>query len=118
NGRFVIVLKQTTDLESRWLYDALHEAGHIEKGHVSDDSAILEDQEISPEAIGVEEGEANDWAIDALFDCRSEEIEEACTQACGTKLERLKAALPGVAERFNVNMGCLANHMAFRLAEQ
>ena len=36
-GRFVIIIKQNTPLESRCLYDLLHEVGHIVNGHVTDE---------------------------------------------------------------------------------
>ena len=117
-SRFVIILKQRTPLESRWLYDLLHEAGHIASGHVTDDDAIIEDQEISPETRGKEEEEANEWAEDTLFDGDSSLIEDACVRACGGRLQSLNRVMPQVAGRFNVNAGSLANHMAFRLAEQ
>src|ERR1043166_2867242 len=117
-GRFVIALKQTTPLESRWLYDSLHETGHIKNGDVTEDVSLIEDQEISPETSGEEEEAANQWAEEILFDGRSEELERACTSACKGKLQNLKTALPKVAEEFNVNLGSLANHMAYRLAQQ
>jgi hypothetical protein len=118
-GRFVMTLKQSTELESRWLYDALHETGHIANGDVTDDISLIEDQEISPQASGNEEEDrANEWAEDALFDGRSEDIENACTKACKGQLRKLKAVIPGVAKDYNVNLGLLANHMAYRLAEQ
>jgi transcriptional regulator with XRE-family HTH domain len=118
SGRFVMVLKQATPLESRWLYDALHESGHIRNGDVTDGCSLIEVQEISPEARGKEEKAANEWSENVLFDGRSEKLEEACTKACNGQLQKLKVALPRVAKEFNVNLGSLANHMAYRLAEQ
>ena len=118
SGRYVMVLKQSTPLESRWLYDALHESGHIKNGDVTEDVALIEDQEIAPDSSIPEEEAANEWAEDTLFDSRSEEIEEACTRACRGHLPALKAALPQVAKDFNINIGALANHMAYRLAQQ
>jgi transcriptional regulator with XRE-family HTH domain len=117
-GRFVIVIKQKTPLESRWLYDLLHEAGHAAAGHVTDQEAIIEDEDISQAARGKEEEEANEWAEDALFDGDSELIEDACVRACRGQLPGLNRVVPEVAKRFNVNAGALANHMAFRLAAQ
>jgi transcriptional regulator with XRE-family HTH domain len=118
SDRFVIVVKQTTPLESRWLYDALHEVGHIGNGDVNDTSSFIEDEEISPQSSNKEEEAANEWAENAIFDGKSDDIEEAATDACKEQLRRLKAVLPSVAARFNVNLGCLANHMAYRLGEQ
>jgi transcriptional regulator with XRE-family HTH domain len=115
---FVIVLKQSTQMESRWLYDLLHETGHIKNGDVTEDVAFIEEQEISPESSGEEEDKANEWAEDVIFNGRSEEIEEACTKACGGRLEKLKTVLPVIANNFNVNVGALANHMAHRLGQE
>jgi transcriptional regulator with XRE-family HTH domain len=117
-SRFVIVLKQKTSLASRWLYDLLHEWGHVASGHVTEDVALIEGDPISPEIRGEDEVAANEWAEDALFDGDSNEIEEACVQACAGRLQRLKAVLPAIARRFNVNLGALANHMAFRLRSE
>ena len=118
SGRFVMVLKQSTPLESRWLYDALHESGHIRNGDVTDGGSLVEIQEISPETRGSEEKAANEWSENILFDGHSEKLEEVCTKACNGQLQKLKVALPRVAKEFNVNLGSLANHMAYRLAEQ
>jgi transcriptional regulator with XRE-family HTH domain len=117
-GRFVIIVKQRTSLESRWLFDLLHETGHTASGHVTDEVALIEDQPISPEVRGIEEEEANEWAEDALFDGDSSLLEDDCVQACGGRLQQLNRVIPTVAKRRNVNAGALANHMAFRLAAQ
>jgi transcriptional regulator with XRE-family HTH domain len=117
-GRTVIILKQTTSLASRWLYDLLHELAHAVKGHVTDDVAVVEERPISPDVNDPLEDEANEWAEDVIFDGNSEAIESACAKECDKGLQRLKSALPKVADRFNVNRGALANHMAFRLASE
>jgi transcriptional regulator with XRE-family HTH domain len=117
-NRFVIVLKQNTPLESRWLYDVLHEIGHIALGHVSDERAVVEEHPISPNIHTDGEDDASEWAEDVIFGGKSEQIEEACAEASQGRLERLKAVLPEVAKRFNVDLGVLANHMAYRLEDQ
>jgi transcriptional regulator with XRE-family HTH domain len=117
-NRPVIILKQSTSLESRWLYDLLHEFAHLLKGHVTDDVAVIEEQPISPEVEDPQEEEANEWAEDAIFDGNSDAIEAACAKECGGNLQLLKQAVPKVAARFNVNCGALANHMAYRLASE
>ncbi len=116
--RFVIVLKQKTALESRWLFDLLHELAHIILGHVTDNTSIIEEQPIALENTGDDEDKASEWAEDALFDGESEAIEEACTRACKGDLRQLRGVLGPVAETFNVNLGVLANHMAHRLASE
>ncbi len=117
-GRFVIIVKQKTALEARWLFDLLHEVGHAALGHVTDETALIEDQPISQDARGSEEEEANEWAEDTLFNGDSSLLEDACVQACGGRLQRLNRVISNVADRANVNVGALANHMAFRLASE
>jgi transcriptional regulator with XRE-family HTH domain len=117
-NRPVIILKQSTSLESRWLYDLLHELAHLLKGHVTDDVAVIEEQPISPDVEDPQEDEANEWAEDAIFDGNSEVIEAACAKECGGNLRLLKHVVPRIAARFNVNCGALANYMAYRLASE
>lgn len=116
--RFVIVLKQKTELESRWLFDLLHELAHIILGHVTDDASIIEERPISLDNPGDDEDKASEWAEDALFDGESEAIEEECTRACKGDLKLLRGVIGRVAKNFNVNLGALANHMAHRLVSE
>jgi transcriptional regulator with XRE-family HTH domain len=117
--RFVIVLKQGMEIDSRWLYDLLHELGHVASKHINENVALVEEDAISPEMGGTDEEEqANEWAENVLFNGKSEEIEETCVEACEGNLKQLKAVLPQVAQTFGVSLGSLANHMAYRLAEQ
>lgn len=70
NGRRVIALKQNMELSSRWLFDLIHEAGHIASGHVDRESSILEEQEISPgKRDELTEMEANQWAEATASEC-------------------------------------------------
>lgn len=115
---FVIVLKQNTALEARWIYDLLHEGGHIAKGHVTNDNSIVEETEISTVTTSEVEVEANEWAENAIFDGDSEEIEQACVHECKSDTRNLKKAVLSVAYEFNINVGCLANHMAYRMQEE
>jgi transcriptional regulator with XRE-family HTH domain len=119
---FVIVLKQKTALESRWLFDLLHELAHIVLRHVTDNSSIIEEHPIALDNPGDDdeddEDKASEWAEDALFDGESEAIEEECARSCKEDLKLLSGAIGKVAKNFNVNLGALANHMAHRLASE
>ena len=115
-NHYVIVLKQNTLLESRWLFDLLHEVGHIVSGHISKDMSLIEEQPISPDVKNKQEVSASEWAEDVILDGKSDEIERACVKGCGGRLQRLKIVVPSIATSYNVNAGALANHMAFRLA--
>jgi transcriptional regulator with XRE-family HTH domain len=117
-NHYVIILKQKTALESRWLFDLLHELAHVALGHVTDDVGVLEEQPISAANHGDDEDQASEWAEDVIFNGESEAIETECTRASKGHLRGLKAAIVNVAQTFNVNLGALANHMAFRLGTQ
>jgi hypothetical protein len=114
-GRYVIVLKQNTELEARWLYDLLHEVGHIARGHLAEDGDLIEANEIAQGDRESEEGEANAWAVDALFDGDVEEVEDAVVHSCRADTRRLKAVIPKIAEQFRVDVGVLANHIAYKM---
>jgi hypothetical protein len=119
-GRYVVVVKQTTDQTARWLFDLLHEIGHIVKKHVTEMSAVIEVEPIGPTSSDVDDEEtvANEWAEDVLFDGRSGEIEKAVVKECSGNLRMLKTAVEAVAEAENMEAGVLANHMAWRLSTQ
>lgn len=120
--RFVVVLKQGIELEARWLFDLLHELGHIARGHVTSEDAVIEVAPIKPGEVADAEAEeeANEWAQSVLFGGEEQlaEIEEACEIASKGKLPRLKEAVQVIAGKYHVLVGVLANHLAFRLAEQ
>jgi len=119
--RCVVVLKQSAELEARWLFDLLHELGHIARKHVHAEGTLIETHPIKPGEVDAEtEEEANEWAQQVLFgnDDRLAEIEEACEIASKGKLPRLKEVIPVIAERYHLHVGTLANHLAYRLDEQ
>jgi transcriptional regulator with XRE-family HTH domain/Zn-dependent peptidase ImmA (M78 family) len=119
-GRCVVVLKQVTALEARWIFDLLHELGHVARGHVQAEDTVIESQPIAENSSSQIETEANEWAQGVLFgsDDRLEKIEAACEQATRGSLERLKNVVPKIAEEYHLPVGILANHLAHRLGEQ
>lgn len=116
-GRNVIVLKQRTASQSRWLYDLLHELWHAEEELGEQDLAHVDVDEAAAEIEDVEE-EANCFAGDVLLDGRAEELAEKCVDEAQGIVNYLKTALPRVAKREAVSVGVLANYMAFRLSLQ
>lgn len=119
-GRYVIVVKQTTEQIARWLFDLLHEIGHIVNNHVSELSAMIELEPIGPRDSDSDDEEtvANEWAEDVLFDGRSDEIERAVSKTCNKSLRLLKSAVEKVADAEKIERGVLANHMAWRLSTE
>jgi transcriptional regulator with XRE-family HTH domain/Zn-dependent peptidase ImmA (M78 family) len=123
NGRPVIVLKQGARLGSRWLFDLLHELAHVVRnvtnGRLTASFEVVEVHPITPERRGApEEEEANDVAEDVLFHGRSAEVEKACVSAAKGDIRNLKRILPQVARREHIELGVLANHIAYRLSQQ
>lgn len=119
-GKYVIVVKQTTEQTARWLFDLLHEIGHIVNDHVTEMSAVIETEPLGPKESDVDDEEtvANEWAEDVLFDGRTEEIERAVVRECRGNLRMLKNAVSKVADTENMELGVLANHMAWRLSKE
>lgn len=121
-GRNVIVLKQTTFSESRWLHDLLHELRHAgqepEKGQrdVIEDSITSEARRKSPE-----EEICSEFAGEVSLDGRPEDLLFKCIEATKRRpsdegsVELLKSVVPNVARKANVPVGALANYVAFRL---
>ena len=116
--RTAIVLKQKTPSLARWLYDLIHEIGHVAK-HITDETpTVIESEEISPLSKDEEEVEANDFAEEVLFEGMAEELVDNCVSVAKGDLRRLKAAVAQVSRDKHVPVDLLANYMAYRLSEQ
>lgn len=118
-GRSVIVLKQLTDSQARWLYDLLHELKHV-ASHLSDKHpAIVEGSEISPVSDQYrdsdEEWEASEFASDVILFGRADELAQQCVEMAQGSVEQLKSAVQRVAAIEHVPVDALANYLAFRL---
>lgn len=118
-GRNVIVLKQRTQSVARWINDCLHEIYHASQEPEKQERAILEEPEMSPERLeSDEEQEACLFAGDVMLDGRAEELIQMCVAAANGFIPRLKAVVPMVAESEDVEVGALANYLAYRLSLQ
>ena len=119
DGRNVIVLKQKTQSSARWLFDLLHELRHAGQEPDNDQLSIIEASDTAQERReSLDEQEASRFAGNVILDGRSEELANLCVDAARGSVERLKAALPRVAEKEHVPIDTLANYMAFRLSLQ
>lgn len=115
-GRSVIVLKQRTRTEARWLFDLLHELYHAGELLEIGDLTILETDELLEEGRQVStEWMASEFAGNILLEGRAHEIAERCAEEAGGSVERLKAVVPRVAAREGVRSDILANYLAYRL---
>lgn len=119
DGRNVIVLKQKTKSPSRWLFDLLHELYHaITETHASERSVIESGDLILCSTGSREEFEANRFAGEVVLHGRAEELAQLCVKRAGGHVERLKSVVLEVSHEQGVDIGSLANYMAFRLSLQ
>jgi transcriptional regulator with XRE-family HTH domain len=117
--RNVVVLKQRSKHEARWLFDLLHELFHAGQRPGDETMEVLEAEETSVERrTSDEEIAASQFAGDVSLDNRAGSLAEACVQLAGGSVERLKGVVPRIAEQAHVGVGALANYMAFRLSWQ
>lgn len=118
-GRNVIVLKQTSKYEARWLFDLIHESFHAAQRPEAATMEVIEADETSPERRNSdEEIAASQFAGDVTLNGRAEELAQASVRAAQNSVERLKRVVPKVARKEGVSVGALANYMAFRLSWQ
>lgn len=118
-GRNVIVLKQTTPHEWRWLFDLVHELFHAGSKPGVETLEVIEDDETSDERRNSdEEIAASQFAGDVVLDGKAEAMAEQSVKRARGAVERLKQAVPSVAADNNLPIGALANYMAFRLSWQ
>jgi transcriptional regulator with XRE-family HTH domain len=119
DGRNVVVLKQVSRHESRWLFDLLHELFHAAQMPEADTLEVIESDETSAERRNSEEEiAASQFAGDVCLDGQAEVLAQACVQAAKGSMERLKSVVPDIATRHGVGIGALANYLAFRLSWQ
>lgn len=118
DGRNVIVLKQRTRSAARWLFDLLHELFHAGQEPDAEERTVLEAAEDAEERRASEEQHAMQFAGDVVLDGRAHALAEECAAAAKGSVERLKNAVPRVADRHGVDPASLANYLAFRLSIQ
>jgi transcriptional regulator with XRE-family HTH domain len=117
-GRDVVVVKQRTTSLARWSVDLLHELYHL-SNKPGTDVAIVEPPEGQVEVdLEDEEIDATDFAGDVLLDGRSDELAVICQRESKGRVEHLKNIVVKVAKQEKVDVGALANYMAFRLSQE
>lgn len=118
-GRNVIVLKQRTHSQARWLFDLLHEFSHVAQEPNNEHLSVIESDPSSEERrSSPQEEEASLFAGNVVLAGRAEELAKSCVSEAKGKVELLKSVLPSVASRYKVPVDSLANYMAFRLSLQ
>jgi len=116
--RNVIILKQRTLSEARWLFDLLHELFHASECPYDADFGLFEEDPLGNSSGSATEREANAFAADVIFDGKCEELLELCVDRASRNVRLLRNAVSEIAEEEGVDTGALANLMAFRLSMQ
>jgi hypothetical protein len=116
-GRNVIVLKQRSEFASRSLVDLLHEIRHAGEQPELDELGVIEAGEVlkqSKKSKG--ERQAVYFAVASALRGREEELARASYRAADNRVERLTRVVPRIAEQEAVDVGVLADYLAYRLA--
>lgn len=117
DGRHVIVLKQVTSFQARWLYDLAHELGHVILHLLNERDMVIEAEEIAPFQNSDEEKEANKFSNELLFAGRAEELTQKSVSKARHDMKKLKGAVYEIASTEQVSPDTLANYIAYRLSK-
>lgn len=111
--RPVIVLKQGLTYNSRWAFDLGHETCHVTNHLSSEVNAIVEFDEIGA-SVEDEEIEASQFAGTLLLG-DPDALAKRVVDVAGGRGQNLKRAVVEIAREANVDVGVLANYIAYRL---
>lgn len=115
----VIVLKQSTAFPARWSFDLLHEIYHALTRDPDEDSGTIDAVDpLTTTSTDPDERAANEFAGAVLLGDDLDGLAREAVSSAGGSVERLKAAVPGVARAHSVEVDVLANYLAYRLAFQ
>lgn len=117
-GRNVIVLKQKTQSEARWIIDLLHELWHAAQSPELPEHGVIEANEIcaGTEEELIEEQIATDFAADVVFKGKADQLADECADVSSRRMEWLKSAVQKVAAKNDVRVDLLASYLAYRLS--
>jgi transcriptional regulator with XRE-family HTH domain len=116
--RPVIALNPSSAFESRWLFDLLHELGHLADPTLASDrgSADAVHSEISSTDRDPQEVYANDWANTVLFGVPIDELVDEVEILTQGRRSARQRAVHRVARRRSLDEQCLAFAIAFELS--
>jgi transcriptional regulator with XRE-family HTH domain len=116
-GRNVIVIKQQTSSEARWIIDLLHELWHASQNQENPEHSVIEADAVylTTDQL-IEEQIATDFAADVVFKGRADELAEESATASSHRTEWLKTAVQKVARENGCRTDLLANYLAYRLS--
>ena len=119
DGRNVIVIKQRTSSESRWIFDLLSGLYYsAQQPHELCICTISSPEKSADGGNSEEERAANRFAADVILNESAEELAQQCVRMASGSVERLKDAVLQISVANAIDVGVLANYMAIRLSWQ
>lgn len=119
NGRNVIVVKQKSPYESRWIFDLAHELYHASEEPSEISRSVVEVFEDYPNySESSEEVSASNYAGYLTLGPSADKYVKECIEEASGRVELLKSTVIKVAERHLIDVGSLANYLAFQLSLQ
>jgi transcriptional regulator with XRE-family HTH domain/Zn-dependent peptidase ImmA (M78 family) len=119
NGRNVIVVKQKSPYETRWIFDLAHELYHASQVPSDMSRSVVDIFDDFPDySESQEEISASDYAGKLTLGPFAEKYANECIDEARGKLELMRGAVIKVAEKYKIDVGFLANYLAFRLSIQ
>ena len=115
NNTNVIVLKQSVREQSRWLFDVLHELYHAGEEAEHSFSSVAGDGVGADRRESDDEHAANEFAGNVLLSGKAYQLYEECVTQAGGQIPRLKKSVQYVAAKHQVDIGVLANYVAYKL---
>jgi hypothetical protein len=118
-GRNVIVLKQQSKSESKWLFDLLHEYWHATQDPFSSERDKVDIYDVlSSKNEDPEEIDANNFANNVLFNGKGQELLGQCILLSrGGKPPLLKGVVRRVAIQNEIDVSSLANFVAYSVSK-
>ena len=114
SGRPAIALKQSLQSPARWLFDLTHELGHL----VEDDDPtlrVIEPEEPSDEQNTEAEARAHAFAAKVLLGSEVDHIFPEVWKRARGQPARLKRVTATLADELKLEVGLVAQHIAFRV---
>jgi transcriptional regulator with XRE-family HTH domain len=119
DGTNVILLKQAERSVAKWLVDLLHEMFHAARSPEQLNNAVVEEPETSEHRReDPEERQATWFAALTATRGQAEDLFKRVHAEAGGDLRRFKSAVARVATATAVDVGVLANYVAYRLSLQ
>lgn len=115
NKRNIIILKQKTLSEARFMFDLLHEYWHATKNR---ENIYIFRKDVKKNLIEAEDLAANQFAAAVLMGKNPQTIAEKCIRQAKGEARNLKRAIQSVAHKEKIRTDVLAYYIAFRLSSE